>query len=34
MIPSDRLSQFYLACLAGALLVMVGIVVLHSVGAL
>lgn len=34
MIPSDRLSQFYLACMAGALLVMVGVVALHYVGGL
>lgn len=34
MIPPDRLSQFYLACMSGALLVMLIIVVMQDMGAL
>ena len=30
----DRVSQFYIACMAGALLVMLIIVVMQSMGAL
>lgn len=30
--PRDRLSQFYLACLAGLVLVAAGVVALHYVG--